>query len=100
MAERDKSCPYDWRYAIDYLFSSMAERDKSRPYSLRHDISQNMQRKSLEKNFTPNRDNNCLFLPYIIHNLSIDRSEFLSSKNKSFTATFARLYDILPTLLP
>lgn len=100
MAERDKSCPYDWHYAIDYLFSSMAERDKSRPYSLRHDISQNMQRKSLEKNFTPNRDNNCLFLPYIIHNLSIDRSEFLSSKNKSFTTTFARLYDILPALLP
>ena len=52
MAERDKSCPYDWRYAIDYLFSSMAERDKSRPYSLRHDISQNMQRKSLEKNLS------------------------------------------------
>ena len=78
----------------------MAERDKSRPYDLHHDISQNMQRKSLEKKFTPNRDNNCLFLPYIIHNLSIDRSEFLSSKNKSFTATFARLYDILPALLP
>ena len=100
MAERDKSRPYDWRYAIDYLFSSMVERDKSCPYDLHHDISQNMQRKSLEKKFTPNRDNNCLFLPYIIHNLSIDRSEFLSSKNKSFTATFARLYDILPALLP
>lgn len=100
MAERDKSRSYDWRYAIDYLFSSMVERDKSCPYDLHHDISQNMQRKSLEKKFTLNRDNNCLFLPYIIHNLSIDRSEFLSSKNKSFTATFARLYDILPALLP